>query len=98
MSWSVICEPVGKNPGVVKRAADAVTGAESEPENIGGIVIYVTNGSTKTEVSRVAWVRRAAVCKNPKTSFEKQLDKELTKARTAVTMLNDQFVTSGEMQ
>lgn len=98
MSWSVICEPVGENPGVVKRAAGAVTGSESEPENIGGIVIYVTNGASKQEVSRVAWVRRASVCKNPKTSFEKQLDKEITKARAAVEALNNQFVSSGEMQ
>lgn len=81
--WTVVAEPVGENPGRVKKAA-AEAGVGNG--NVGGMVIYLIRGGSKQEVSRVAWVRRNS--KNPKTSFEKQFAAELDKARGAAATLN----------
>lgn len=91
--WSVVCEPHGNNPGIVDKAKSAVG---AEPENLGGMAIYVTNGVAKEEVCRVAWIRRAS--KNPKVSFEKAFEAEIKKARYAVKILNEQFDGAGELR
>jgi hypothetical protein len=95
--WEVLCEPVGRNPGIVDKAKAAV-GAGSAPseDNVGGLVIYLTNGSSKQEVSRVAWIRR--VSKNPDNKFEDQLATEINKAKAAAEVLNGSFDDSGELQ
>lgn len=94
-TWKVVAEPHGNNPGFVDRARAAV--GRSEPENTGGMIIYVTDGATKREVSRVAWIRRSTVCKNPGNSFEKQLKIEVDKAKAAVDQINTLFAGAGEM-
>lgn len=89
MAWSVTAEPEGKNPGVLDKAKSAV-GIGTDPNdgsNVGGMIIFIVNGATKQEVSRVAWIRRNS--KNPSTSFEKQLQAELDKARASVKILNE---------
>jgi hypothetical protein len=63
--WTVSLRAGGGEPG-------SDTG-----NNQGGLVVYLTNGDRRKEVSRVAYVRRNS--KNPKTSFEKQLRKEMDK-------------------
>jgi hypothetical protein len=96
-----VCEPKGKNPGLVTKpkgglidkARTALGGSsqqtetEQSTENMGGMVIFVTNGSFKEEVSRVAWIRRAS--KNPDVDFATALQRELDKARESVKVLND---------
>jgi hypothetical protein len=72
--WTVICEPVEANP-------------DDTGNNQGGLVVYLTNGDRRKEVSRVAYVRRNS--KNPKTSFEKQLRKEMDKGAMAAKTIND---------
>lgn len=94
--WKVVCEPHGENPGMLDKAKDAV-GITPSPENIGGVIIYVTDGAgRKEEVSRVAWIRRASV--NPKTGFAKQLQTEVTKAKEATDILNGLLSPSGDPQ
>jgi hypothetical protein len=96
--WRVVCEPEGNNPGILGKAKAAASMAVSgdEPENMGGMVIYLTNGTSKEEVSRVGWIRRAT--KNPKTSFEKQLSKEVEKATASADTLNNLAKTAGVLQ
>jgi hypothetical protein len=84
MSWEIHVEPVGKNPGLLDKAKAAI---QSNAENTGGMVIYLTNGSMKHEVSRVAFVRRAS--KNPNADFQTQLATEVAKAREAAKTLNE---------
>jgi hypothetical protein len=92
-TWRVVAEPEGNNPGLLDKAKAALSNQEG---NTGGMIIYVTNGTLKEEVSRVGFVRRNT--KNPKTSFENQLRKELDKARTAATSINDLLDGSGDLQ
>lgn len=78
--WSVVLDPIGRNP-------DTDDEAEREPENMGGMVIYLEDADgRREELSRVAFVRRAS--KNPDVSFEDQLDAELEKADMACAALN----------
>lgn len=93
--WKVVAEPQGNNPSVVQKVKAAV--GVTEPENTGGMVIFITDGTTKQEVSRVAWIRREAVCKNPKNSLDKQLRLEVGRAQDAATMLNE-LVGDGTLQ
>lgn len=92
-TWRVVCEPVGTNPGLLKKAASEAGLAE----NTGGMVIYLVNADgVKEEVSRVAYVRRNA--KNPKNSFDKQLDIEMEKAEKSIEILNAKLAAAGELQ
>lgn len=95
MSWDVVCEPVGENPGLIDKAKAAL-GGDQPTENTGGIVVYVTSGSTKQEVGRVAYMRRVSV--NPKTTFDKALQDVVEKARTACKMLNGDLSGDGKLQ
>jgi hypothetical protein len=62
-NWKIECEPDGVNDGV----------------NECGMVIYLTDGQERREVSAVGFVRRNA--KNPEVDFEPQLDREIAKAK-----------------
>ena len=73
--WKVVLEPRDENP-------DEETGGQ----NVGGIVIFLDDGSDKREVSRVAYVRRNS--KNPRVSFKKQLAAEVEKAQISADQLN----------
>lgn len=94
--WQVVMEPHGNNPGFIKRAAAEAGITDANPENTGGIIIYIQNGTEKHEVSRVAFVRRAS--KNPDMSFKKQLRHEKEKADAAVAALNELFDGAGQLQ
>lgn len=80
--WSIVAEPQARNTG---------------GKNEGGIVLYVVNpsGGGKSEVSRVAFIRRNS--KNPKNSLAVQLQREVARARTAVDILNSQLSGTGEL-
>lgn len=79
MKWKVTAEPHGDNPGTVAEG--------DEPENMSGLIIYIENDDGwRAEVSRVGYIRRAT--KNPDTSFQAQLDKEMSRAHQAVNALN----------
>lgn len=96
-NWKVIFEPQGKNPGRLTKLAGRITGVADDPDgqNVGGIVVLVTNGSTRQEVSRVAYVRSNS--KNPDTSFNEQLSRETQKARDACDLLNGTLASCGEL-
>lgn len=98
MGWRVVLEPHGENPGRVAQVAGAVASAAGSDtqvgKNTGGLVIYVTNGASKDEVSRVGFIRRNT--KNPRVTFEKQLDAELAKARKAAQKINELLAESSE--
>jgi len=79
--WSVVLRPEGKN---------------DDQLNTGGMVILVSDGVHRTEVSRVAFIRRNG--KNPDVDYETQLDHEVGKARKSVEILNEQFTESGVLQ
>lgn len=96
MAWTITTEPVGKNPGVFEKVVKETGVARQTPENMGGVVIYLVNGSTKQEVSRVAYIRRAS--KNPKVKFKDQLNTELDKAREALGVLNAKVDESGVLR
>ena len=81
--WKVIAEPVDGNPPEPNKEKGA------EDKNLSGLIIYLTNGSDKREVSRVAYVRRFS--SNPKDSFQKRLQRELDKANTTVTVINELY-------
>jgi hypothetical protein len=87
MAWTVTCEPVGENPGKLKKALAERSGGTEKAENIGGIVVYLTNGSKREEFSRVAFIRR--VSRNPGTKLRDQLDKEIKEAQEACDKLNE---------
>jgi hypothetical protein len=65
-------------------------------ENGGGMVVYVTDGSMRREVTRVAFVREHS--KNPDVLYEDQLDAEVRKAQKSVDLLNAQFEQAGVLQ
>lgn len=92
MSYTIIAEPEGKNPGrldQLKKTADPPPGL-----NDSGVVLYVVDErGNRREVSRVAFIRRNS--KNPKTSFERQLTEELGRAREAVRVLNGLIADAG---
>lgn len=76
MGWSVIVRPVEAN-------------SEGE-ENMGGLVIYLADGTDdgqEYEVTRVAYARRAS--RNPDVSFEDQLRIEIGKAEEAAASMNE---------
>jgi len=81
--WKVIAEPIGGNPPEPMKEKGA------EDKNLSGLVIYLTNGEEKREVSRVAYVRRFS--SNPKDSFQKRLQKELDKANSSVQVMNELY-------
>lgn len=103
--WRVVTKAEGKNPGPlpgrVKQAAQAVAatvrrgGNEPGVDNVGGIIVLLTNGSAEQEVSRVAWVRRAS--ENPEVTFKDQLDREIQKANEAAATLNEVAATQGSL-
>lgn len=79
--YKIMAEPLGSN---------------DEEKNTGGIVIYLLNGRQyRQEVSRVGYARQHT--KNKKVDFEAQLEIELSKARFAVKILNEQLDGSGEL-
>lgn len=89
MGWNILAEPQGANSGATPESA----------ENTGGIVIYLmldTDRITRQEVTRVAYDRSRS--KNPRTTFDTQLTKELAKAVTACQKINDLLVEAGELQ
>lgn len=88
MKWTVVTEPKGENPGLVTKAL-ARAGAPPKGENISGLVIYLSNGSVKQEVSRVAYIRRPETCRNPNVPYADQLRIELAKARETCNVLNE---------
>lgn len=55
--------------------------------SVGGMVIYVTDGSVKHEVSRVGFNREFSA--NPNRSFQETLNEELEKAREAARIINE---------
>jgi len=71
--WRVSCEPKEERRG-------------SDGENIGGMVIYLTNGSEKEEFSRVAFARRNS--KHKTSTFKSKLREEIEQATAAVETLN----------
>lgn len=83
MSWSITVEQEGKNPGPIDKMKALTT---SNAGNMGGLVIYLTDGTTKEEFTRVAYVRR--VSNNPTVKFQDQLAEELEKAKIAAEALN----------
>lgn len=88
MGWNILAEPQGANSGASPESA----------ENTGGVVVYLIEGSdrsTRQEVSRVAYDRSKS--KNPRTTFDTQLTKELAKAVTACQKIND-LMGDGELQ
>jgi hypothetical protein len=83
--WKVVIEPEGKNPGLVDKAK-AAAGLGSE--QVGGMVIYVTDGgNVKNEVAAVGYIRKHTA--NPCVSFVKQLEAEVEKAQQACDKLNE---------
>jgi hypothetical protein len=89
-AWNVVAKPEGNNPGVVRKAAAAVGvgSIDPPPENIGGMIISVSDGTSMQEVSRVAYIRRPTACRNPNTTYRAQLEIELDKARATCEKLN----------
>jgi hypothetical protein len=97
MAWTIICKPEGRNGAAAPEAlAAAEPGEAVQGENQGGMVIYLADGSSRHEVSRVGFVRRNS--KNPKVKFEDQLDKELAKAYKSAEMLNAAAEGKGVLQ
>jgi hypothetical protein len=74
--WHVVQEPVGENPS-------------PDGKNMSGVVIYITDGVRKVEVSRVGFVRRNTV--NKTIGFRRALKQQLDRAYDAVLSLNDLF-------
>jgi hypothetical protein len=75
--WKVESKPVPENP-------------TPEGKNESGVVVTITDGNQKVEVSRVLFVRRNA--RNKSVGFKRQLLKELDKAYDAVEVLNDSYL------
>ena len=82
MSWSIVCKPEGK---YVPR--------KSEDEDDRAMVVLLVRGPRQEEISRVGWVRHNT--KHPQRSFDKQLDKEIEKARKSRDLLNELCDDSG---
>jgi hypothetical protein len=96
VTWQIIVQPEGKN-GVLPSGADQPASGETvQGENQTGMVIYLVEGSSKREISRVGFVRRNT--KNPKAKFDDQLEKELGKARKARDILNGLAENAGVLQ
>lgn len=81
MKWEVQTTPVPENPS-------------AEGKNESGIVIHLTRGTERVEVSRVLFVRRNA--QNKSVGFKRQLLKELDKAYEAVEILNERYLDPDE--
>lgn len=73
MTWSVITE-----------AQDVQAG---NGQNRSALVVMLTDGNAKIELSRVGMVRRNT--KNPKIEFPDQLQLELNKASECATTINE---------
>ena len=56
-------------------------------ENLGGIVVYLTDGESEAEFSRVAFARRNST--HPDVSFVTQMETEWARAAEAADVLND---------
>jgi KaiC/GvpD/RAD55 family RecA-like ATPase len=61
----------------------------------GAMVVYVACNESREEVARVAFIR--AHSRNSKTSFPKQLDKEIKKAEKSAQTLNTQGKKAGAL-
>lgn len=61
----------------------------------GAMVVYVACNESREEIARVAFIRRHA--SNPSTSYSKQIDKEMRKARKSVEVLNKKNATAGSL-
>lgn len=66
--WKVVADPEGANDDERNRAA---------------MVVYLTNGTAKTEIGRVGFARQNTA--NPDVSFEDALELLVTKGKTALT-------------
>lgn len=66
--WKIECEPDGKNDGV----------------NECGMVVYLTNGSTRKEVGAAGFIRRNA--KNPDMTLEDAFDDLVRRAKRALRL------------
>lgn len=91
--WNVVAEPVGANPGLKPAAAKRLgrtraekDDAKADKANVGGVIIYLTNGRIKEEVTRVGFIRKESA--NPKDGFKKKLDEMVQVAREAADTLN----------
>lgn len=69
--WRVVCEPVDGNDGC----------------NVGGLIVCLSDGDARREVTRVAFVREHS--RHPDVSFEEQLRIELGKAEAAAGLVNE---------
>lgn len=77
--WSVLCEPKGDNPA-----------GPAPGKNLGGLVIYLTDGTVRQEVSRVLFVRRNATASaNRIKKFKQQLRDQLAVANASAKTVND---------
>lgn len=68
-------------------------------ENTGGMIVLIQNDNgSPQEVSRVSFIRREGICKNPDVSFVDQLTREVAKAEKAVDLANGLFEGAGVNQ
>jgi hypothetical protein len=82
--WIVVCEVEGKNPGLVAKAKQALTG-----RNEGGVIVRLGDNDGRTEeVARVGFMRRNT--SNPDDQFKPALGRVLQIANDAAVALNDQ--------
>lgn len=70
-AWTVICEPVSNNANY---------------KNKGGLVVLLTDGEHRHEVSRVSFTRRHS--RNPEVAFDEQIQAEVAKAEEAAQIVN----------
>lgn len=81
MSWNVKVEPEPENPS-------------GDGKNEGGLVVYVTDGYERHEVSRVLFVRKHSP--NKRVPFSKQLRQVRATAADAARALNDAEAAEGD--
>lgn len=106
-TWKVITEAEGNNPAEIPKTPGILDkalpwrnseGSDETAEqgaNMGGMIVLLTNGSARQEVSRVAFIRRNS--KHPEVSFQAQLDAEISKAKAAADTMNG-LVSDGSLQ
>lgn len=82
--WIVLAEVEGKNPGLVAKAKQALSG-----RNEGGVIVRLgDNAGRIEEVARVGFMRRNTA--NPDDQFKSRLDHVLEIANGAAQALNEQ--------
>lgn len=82
--WIVICEVEGKNPGLVAKAKQKLTGT-----NDGGVIVRLGDNDGRTEeVARVGFIRRNT--SNPDSDFKTALQGVLGLANDVAAVLNEQ--------